>query len=105
MEKILVIDDDEEIRKLIKDFLAKENFEVETAKNGSCAIDLISKEPDRYHLAVLDIMLPDISGIEVCKQVRKFSNIPIIMLTAKSEDVDKIVGLEIGADEIGRAHV
>jgi DNA-binding response OmpR family regulator len=99
MKKILVIDDDEEIRKLIKDFLSKENFEVETAKNGSMAIELVSKEPDKYQLAVLDIMLPDISGVEVCKEIRKFSGIPILMLTAKSEDVDKIIGLEVGADD------
>jgi two-component system, OmpR family, response regulator ResD len=99
MEKILVIDDDEEIRKLIKDFLQKENFEVDTAKNGRTAIDIVSNSPKTYQLAVLDIMLPDISGVDVCKQIRRFSNIPIIMLTAKSEDVDKIVGLEVGADD------
>jgi two-component system response regulator ResD len=99
MEKILVIDDDEEIRKLIKDFLQKENFGVDTAKNGKTAVDMVSREPKTYQLAVLDIMLPDISGVDVCKQIRRFSNIPIIMLTAKSDDVDKIVGLEVGADD------
>jgi two-component system response regulator ResD len=99
MEKILVIDDDEEIRKLIKDFLQKEYFEVDTAKNGGTAIDMVSRDPKAYQLAVLDIMLPDISGVDVCKQIRRFSNIPIIMLTAKSDDVDKIVGLEVGADD------
>jgi DNA-binding response OmpR family regulator len=99
MEKILVIDDDEEIRKLIKDFLQKENFEVDTAKNGRAAIDMVSRDPKAYQLAVLDIMLPDISGVDVCKQIRRFSNIPIIMLTAKSDDIDKIVGLEVGADD------
>ena len=99
MEKILVIDDDEEIRKLIKDFLQKENFEVDTAKNGKSAIDMVVHDPKTYQLAVLDIMLPDVSGVDVCKQIRKFSNIPIIMLTAKSDDIDKIVGLEVGADD------
>jgi two-component system, OmpR family, response regulator ResD len=99
MEKILVIDDDEEIRKLIKDFLQKENFEVDTAKNGRSAIDMVVHDPKTYQLAVLDIMLPDVSGVDVCKQIRKFSNIPIIMLTAKSDDIDKIVGLEVGADD------
>jgi two-component system response regulator ResD len=99
MEKILVIDDDEEIRKLIKDFLQKENFEADTAKNGRTAIDMVSRDPKAYQLAVLDIMLPDVSGVDVCKQIRRFSNIPIIMLTAKSDDVDKIVGLEVGADD------
>ncbi|MBM3706036.1 MAG: response regulator transcription factor [Actinobacteria bacterium] len=99
MENILVIDDDEEIRKLIKDFLQKENYSVDTAKNGTAALEMIIKNPDKYGLAVLDLMLPDISGTDVCREIRKFSRLPIIMLTAKSEDVDKIVGLEVGADD------
>ena len=99
MENILVIDDDEEIRKLIKDFLKKENFEVKTVKNGKSAISEISKNPDKFGIAVLDIMLPDISGVEVCREIRKSSDIPIIMLTARSEDIDKIIGLEVGADD------
>jgi two-component system response regulator ResD len=99
MEKILVIDDDPEIRKLIKDFLKKENYSVDTASGGNSALDLIVKNPAKYHLIVLDLMLPDISGIEICRQIRKFSNIPVIMLTAKSEDEDKIEGLETGADD------
>jgi len=99
MENILVIDDDEEIRKLIRDFLQKEKYSVDTAKNGTIAIEMIIQNPDKYSLAVLDLMLPDISGTDVCREVRKFSRLPIIMLTAKSEDVDKIVGLEVGADD------
>ena len=99
MEKILIVDDDEEIRKLIGDFLTKENFEVESAKNGKLALDSISKEKKDFQLIVLDIMLPDISGIELCKEIRKISTIPIIMLTARSEDIDKIIGLEVGADD------
>jgi len=99
MEKILVIDDDEAIRKLIKDFLQKEDYTVETAKNGRSAVQMVSDSPEAYQLIVLDLMLPDFSGIEVCRQLRKFSEIPIIMLTAKSEDIDKIIGLESGADD------
>jgi DNA-binding response OmpR family regulator len=99
MEKILVIDDDPEIRKLIKDFLQKEKYTVDTAKNGNSALTMISGNPLKYRLAVLDIMLPDIAGTEVCRQIRKFSNLPIIMLTAKSEDEDKIEGLNTGADD------
>jgi len=99
MENILVIDDDDEIRKLIKDFLRKESFEVETVKNGNSAISTILKNPDKFDIAVLDIMLPDISGVEVCREIRKSSDIPIIMLTARSEDIDKIIGLEVGADD------
>lgn len=99
MEKILVVDDDEAIRKLIKDFLEKENFYVDTAKNGFEALEMIMQDRAKYQIAVLDIMLPDISGIEVCKKIRGFSLMPVIMLTAKSEDADKIEGLETGADD------
>jgi DNA-binding response OmpR family regulator len=99
MEKILVIDDDEAIRKLIKDFLQKENYSVETANNGISALKMLSSGYGTFQLVVLDLMLPDLSGTDVCKQIRLFSDIPIIMLTAKSEDIDKIVGLEVGADD------
>lgn len=99
MENILVVDDDEEIRKLIKDFLEKEKYSVDTAKNGQTALEIISKNPLKYRLIVLDVMLPDVSGSDVCRQIRKFSAVPIIMLTAKSDDEDKISGLEMGADD------
>ncbi len=99
MECVLVIDDDDEIRKLISDFLIKENFQVETAKNGNSAVKAVIKDPEKFSIVILDIMLPDISGVEVCRQIRKSSNVPIIMLTAKSEDTDKIAGLEVGADD------
>lgn len=99
LKKILVIDDDPEIRQLLKDYLAKENFRVTTAGSGKEALGLLADKTSEYHLIVLDIMLPDISGIELCKEFRKISNIPIIMLTARNEDTDKIVGLEVGADD------
>ncbi|GEM_PF-68139 len=99
MEKILIVDDDEAIRKLIKDFLQKEGYKVDTAQDGKSAINIISKNPFEYQLVILDIMLPDISGTDICRQIRNFSSIPIIMLTARSEDEDKIFGFEVGADD------
>jgi len=99
VETILVIDDDEAVRKLLKDFLQKENYIVETAKNGRNAVDMLSDAPEAYHLIVLDLMLPDFSGIDACKQIRKFSEIPVIILSGKSADSDKIAGFEAGADD------
>ncbi len=95
--KILIVDDDEHIRELASLYLQKEGFEVIAAGDGTSAIDRIEREkPD---LIVLDLMLPGMSGYDVCKQVRATSSVPIIMLTARDEDVDKIVGLELGADD------
>jgi len=99
MENILVVDDDKEIRKLIKDFLQKEGYSVDTSSNGAAAISMLAENPGKYRLVVLDLMLPDSSGIDICRQIRGSSYIPIIMLTAKSEDTDKIIGLEAGADD------
>ncbi|MBN1298205.1 MAG: response regulator transcription factor [Actinobacteria bacterium] len=98
-ENILVVDDDKEIRKLIKDFLQKEGYSVETAGNGRTAISMLSENLNKYSLVVLDLMLPDISGIDVCKKIRELFTLPVIMLTAKSEDIDKITGFEAGADD------
>lgn len=98
MKKILIIDDDPEIRNLVSDFLLKENIDADSAENGTVGMELLSKNTD-YDLVILDIMLPDISGTEICKKIRESSNIPIIMLTARNEDIDKILGLEIGADD------
>ena len=99
MQNILVVDDDKEIRKLIKDFLQKSGYKVDTAGNGKTAERMFFENPKKYNLLVLDLMLPDISGIEVCKKIRNSFDIPIIMLTAKNEDTDKITGLESGADD------
>ncbi|MCD4670925.1 MAG: response regulator transcription factor [Actinomycetia bacterium] len=98
MKKILIIDDDPEIRNLVSDFLSKENMNTDSAENGTVGMDLLSKNTD-YDLVILDIMLPDISGTEICKKIRESSSVPIIMLTARNEDIDKILGLEIGADD------
>jgi len=95
--KILVVDDEKNIVELIKFHLKKESYRIVEAYKGKDAIDLFRKEkPD---LIILDLMLPDMGGFEVCKAIRKESKVPIIMLTAKGEEVDKILGFELGADD------
>ena len=97
MEKILIIDDDVNICELLRLYLEKEGFSTETVTDGLKAVDAFkSYSPD---LVLLDIMLPVMDGMQVCQQVREFSNVPIIMLTAKGDDMDKILGLEYGADD------
>lgn len=95
--KILIIDDEVEICEILKDYLTLEGFNVEYCLDGKEAMKAFSSYNPQ--LVVLDIMLPNISGIELCKEVRKVSNIPIIMLSAKGEDVDKIITLGFGADD------
>lgn len=96
-KKILVVDDEKMILKGITFSLEQDGFEVDTALDGQEALDLAkSKE---YDLIVLDVMLPKIDGLNVCQQIREFSVVPIIMLTAKGDDMDKILGLEYGADD------
>lgn len=97
MTTILVVDDEPNIVELAKLYLEQEGYRVERVGNGSDALlKLNSAKPS---LIVLDLMLPDIDGFEVCRQIRKKSDVPILMLTARKEDVDKIVGLELGADD------
>ena len=96
MAKILVVDDEKLIVKGIRFSLLQEQWEVDTAYDGEEALRM-ARETE-YDTVLLDIMLPKMSGLEVCQQIREFSNMPIIMLTAKSEDMDKIMGLEYGAD-------
>ena len=95
--KILVIDDDVNICELIRLYFEKEGYEVITAHNGIKAIDTFSKFAP--NIVILDIMLPGADGWQVCREIRKISNIPIIMLTAKGETFDKVLGLELGADD------
>ena len=96
-ERILVVDDEANIIDLVKLYLEREGFKVESASDGVIACEKIhTNEPD---LVVLDIMLPGMDGFEVCRQTRAKSEVPIIMLTARDEDFDKIVGLELGADD------
>jgi len=94
---ILVADDEKHIVQLIKLYLTNEGYQVETAADGQEALDKARRlRPD---LVVLDLMMPRVDGWEVCRRLRKESNVPVIMLTARTEDVDKIVGLELGADD------
>lgn len=97
MPKVLIVDDEPHIMELGKLYLEREGFQVEGVGTGREAIaKQASSKPD---LIILDLMLPDIDGFEVCKQIRARSDVPILMLTARKEDVDKIVGLELGADD------
>ena len=95
--KIILVDDEPEILILVRDYLSREGFNVLTAINGTEGIQLIEREkPD---LVLLDWMLPGMSGLEMCRRLRETSTIPIIMLTAKSEEIDRVLGLEFGADD------
>ena len=94
---IMVVDDEKNICELIRLYLEKEGFAVTIANNGSDAIAMIRQ--NRPDLVLLDIMMPVIDGWEVCRQVREFSQVPIIMLTAKGETFDKVMGLDLGADD------
>jgi DNA-binding response OmpR family regulator len=96
-QRILVVDDEPNIVELAKLYLEREGFRVQSAGDGIAALESI--QTDEPALVVLDIMLPGMDGFEVCKQVRSGSDVPIIMLTARDEDIDKIVGLELGADD------
>ena len=97
VNKILVVDDEKEIRNLIEIYLKNEGYEVIKARDGEEALEILEKED--IHLIILDIMMPKIDGIEVCKRVRENLSIPILMLSAKSEDMDKIQGIMTGADD------
>lgn len=96
-KKVLVVDDEKLIVKGIRFSLEQDGMEVDCAYDGQEALDLITK--NSYDVVLLDIMLPILTGFEVCQQVREFSDVPIIMLTAKGDDMDKILGLEYGADD------
>ena len=97
MPQILVVDDEPVFRDTLAFNLRRDGFDVTTAADGLSAVEAFQKtEPD---LILLDLMLPGISGIEVCKRVREVSSVPIIMVTAKDDEIDKVVGLEVGADD------
>ncbi len=97
MENILVVDDEQSIVDLIEVYLRNENYNVFKFYNGQDALQCI--EAEVIDLAILDVMLPDMSGFSICQQIRKKHNFPIIMLTAKDEEIDKITGLTLGADD------
>ncbi len=95
--RILLVDDEQAVQTLLTYPLRKEGYEVVTAADGQAALDRFGEH--RFDLVVLDIMLPKLDGIEVCRRIRTRSQVPIIMLTAKGDEIDKVVGLEMGADD------
>lgn len=98
MKKILVVDDEKLIRKLVGDFLKKQGYLIVEADTGKKALEIFAEQKD-IDLILLDVMLPEYDGWTVCKEIRKTSSVPIIMLTARSEEFDQLFGFEIGADE------
>ncbi|MBP3508724.1 response regulator transcription factor [Oscillibacter sp.] len=95
--KILVVDDEKTLVKGIKFNLENEGYQVECAYDGAAAVELARN--NKFDLLILDVMMPEVDGLEACMRIREFSNVPIIMLTAKSEDADKLMGFECGADD------
>jgi DNA-binding response OmpR family regulator len=95
--RVLIADDEKEIRDLLKKYIERELYLVDVARDGEEALSLF--EQNTYNLIILDLMMPKIDGIEVCRKLREKTNVPILMLTAKDHEADKIVGLSIGADD------
>jgi len=96
--KILMVDDESRMRKLVHDFLAKQGYEVLEAENGEEAVDIFFSDKN-IGLIILDVMMPKMDGWQVCKEIRQYSKVPIIMLTAKSDERDELLGFELGVDE------
>lgn len=96
--KILVVDDEARMRKLVRDFLVRENYEVREAEDGEEALDVFYKEKD-VALILLDVMMPRINGWDVLKEIRQNSKVPVIMLTAKADEADELLGFKLGVDE------
>ncbi len=96
-QTVLVVEDEASIASFVAAYLKNAGYTVRTTASGTEALKLVASE--KPALVVLDLMLPDIDGVEVCKQIRQSSDLPVLMLTARDEDVDKIIGLEVGADD------
>ena len=96
--KVLVVDDESRMRKLVRDFLVKKDFQILEAENGAAAVDLFFSVKD-IALVILDVMMPKMDGWEVCRTIREHSKVPIIMLTAKADERDELLGFELGVDE------
>lgn len=96
--KVLVVDDESRMRKLVRDFLVRKDFEVIEAENGAQAVDIFFEKND-ISLIILDVMMPKMDGWQVCREIRSYSRVPIIMLTAKSDERDELLGFELGVDE------
>lgn len=99
MRKILIVDDDQKTRTLLKAYLEKNQYDVRLSHNGETFLAEFNRYVDELSLVILDVMLPDTDGFALCKIVRRRSNVPIIMLTASSDETDRVVGLELGADD------
>lgn len=96
--KVLVVDDESRMRKLVRDFLVKKDFQILEAENGADAVDIFFSVKD-IALVILDVMMPKMDGWEVCRTIREHSKVPIIMLTAKADERDELLGFELGVDE------
>lgn len=96
---ILLVDDDSSLCELLAEYLSQEGLNVKAVNSGKAALDQLNEANTKYHAVVLDIMMPGMSGIEVLQQLRPQNNIPVIMLTGKGDDIDRILGLEMGADD------
>ena len=96
--KILLVDDEPRLRKMVKDFLKRAEYDVVEAENGRQALDIFFSD-SRIDLVILDVMMPEMNGWEVCREIRRESTVPIIMLTAKNGENDELQGFDLGADE------
>lgn len=96
--KVLVVDDESRMRKLVRDFLIRQNYEIIEAENGEQAVDIFFEEKE-ISLIILDVMMPKMDGWQTCREIRQYSKVPIIMLTAKSDERDELQGFELGVDE------
>lgn len=96
--KILVVDDESRMRKLVRDFLIRSNYEALEAKDGEEALNIFYHDKD-IAMIILDVMMPKMNGWEVCREIREISKVPIIMLTAKGEESDELLGFDLGVDE------
>ncbi len=97
-QKILVVDDEQRMRKLVRDFLVREDFQVMEAADGESAVDIFLSEKN-IDLVILDVMMPKMDGWQVCREIRQYSKVPIIMLTARGSENDELLGFELGVDE------
>ena len=96
MSKLLLVDDDVELTELLSSLLTLEGFDVQTANNG---LEALQKLDESHELVLLDVMMPKLNGLDTLKEIRKISNVPVMMLTARGDDIDRVVGLELGADD------
>src|SRR5580658_8208816 len=97
--RVLLVDDDRELAALLREYLGPHGVSVDHVDEGAGAVDRIASAREPYDIVLLDVMLPGIDGFEVCRRIRAQSDLPIVMLTARGEDADRVVGLEIGADD------